>query len=302
MIKWLIYCHTHTKSGRRYIGLTSQTMEKRWKNHICAARSSKGGRWHFPNAIRKYGPEEFDHMILQKCETLEQANRAEEFAIWFLCTRDPDFGFNLAKGGKHTPHTENRNPWDDQIYREKVTLANKITHNSLKQKILASRAVKKSNLRPEVQKNRREASFKRWRNPEYSMKISISCKNGANTLESKLKRSIIFKNKWKDHAYAKMMTSRSMAALSNPESRAKLSAASKAMWKDKECVAKKIESFKKQAAKKRDNRTHFDCKKHGPILLNECYSKVDKRRNLVTYSCITCDREKALARWRNKRR
>jgi len=34
---WLVYCHTHIATGRRYIGLTSQTMEKRWRSHISTA-------------------------------------------------------------------------------------------------------------------------------------------------------------------------------------------------------------------------------------------------------------------------
>jgi hypothetical protein len=30
-------CHTHIESGRKYVGLTSRTMERRWSQHIIQA-------------------------------------------------------------------------------------------------------------------------------------------------------------------------------------------------------------------------------------------------------------------------
>ena len=56
---WTIYCHTHIETGRHYVGLTKKTWQKRWNQHCSQAKSSKDGRWHFPNAIRKYGKEAF---------------------------------------------------------------------------------------------------------------------------------------------------------------------------------------------------------------------------------------------------
>jgi len=116
-MSWTVYCHTHAESGRRYIGLTKQTMERRWAEHVSKAKSAKGGRWHFPNAIRKYGKNAFAHDILAVCETLEEANRIEQDKIEEFRTRDPRFGFNLAEGGQHKPHSIRKNPWDDTEYR-----------------------------------------------------------------------------------------------------------------------------------------------------------------------------------------
>ena len=137
---WTIYCHTHIESGRRYVGQTSQTMEKRWKNHICAAKSSKNGRWYFPNAIRKYGKDAFSHRVLEVCDSLEKANLRENAWIELFESRDPRFGFNLAKGGQHKP---GRNPWDNLEFRKnqvertkkffnepRIRIANKIAHGT----------------------------------------------------------------------------------------------------------------------------------------------------------------------------
>jgi len=99
---WTIYCHTHKESGRRYIGLTRYTMMHRWNQH-CAQSKSSHGYGHFRNAIRLYGKDAFAHRVLEKCETLESANEAEEAWINSFSTRFPEFGFNLARGGSHIP-------------------------------------------------------------------------------------------------------------------------------------------------------------------------------------------------------
>ncbi len=118
-MKWTIYCHQHIESGRRYVGLTKLTMLKRWNSHVHSSNRKKGGWSHFANAIRKYGKDAFSHEILEVCSDLEVANLAEESWIELLETRNPEKGFNLAKGGAHTPHPV-KNPWDRPEFRDKV--------------------------------------------------------------------------------------------------------------------------------------------------------------------------------------
>jgi len=116
---WTIYCHVHVESGRIYVGLTRQTVERRWASHLSKARSTKGGRWYFPNAIRKYGKDAFSHHVLGICHDVDQANLVEECWIFLLDTRNLEKGFNLAEGGLHVPHPIRKNPWDDPTYRAK---------------------------------------------------------------------------------------------------------------------------------------------------------------------------------------
>lgn len=119
-LHYTIYCHIHVGSERRYVGLTKLTMMKRWNQHIYNSRKKTGvGCAHFWAAIRKYGPEAFEHLVLETCETLEEANAAEIRWIEHYNTRDPEFGFNLADGGQHRPHPIRRNPWDNPVYRAK---------------------------------------------------------------------------------------------------------------------------------------------------------------------------------------
>jgi len=97
----LIYCHTHRATGRKYVGQTSSTLERRWRLH-CKGHS--GARVLY-RAIREYGPEAFDHETLEVLETHEAANAAEQRWIATLGCRLPQ-GFNVHPGGSGRPTRE----------------------------------------------------------------------------------------------------------------------------------------------------------------------------------------------------
>ena len=162
-MSWTVYCHTHIESNRKYVGLTKRSMERRWAQHCTQAKSSKGGRWHFPNAIRKYGPGAFKPDILGVYDSLEEASIEEERLIDEWDLRNPEKGFNLAKGGEHKPHPIRKNPWDDSEYRAKqlarpnifntpeVRAKNKAALNTPESKAKRSISSREVHSRPEVQ-------------------------------------------------------------------------------------------------------------------------------------------------------
>lgn len=126
MTQWTVYCHIHAATSRRYVGVTRRSMERRWSQHVNQSKSAKGGRWHFPNAIRKYGPEAFVHEVLEVCDSLEQADLAERKWIAHFDTTDPRKGFNILKGGCPDSKPESkpiRAKWQEPEYRMKVTAA-----------------------------------------------------------------------------------------------------------------------------------------------------------------------------------
>jgi group I intron endonuclease len=133
-LRWTIYCHIHTDSGRRYIGLTKLTMMKRWNQHVANANRKTGkGCLHFWNAIRKYGKNTFSHQILEVCSSIEEANEAEQAWIESFTATNPDFGFNLMRGGykwvgltrdsKAESSSRAKKLWQDPDYRIRVSTA-----------------------------------------------------------------------------------------------------------------------------------------------------------------------------------
>ena len=92
---WTVYCHT-TPSGKRYIGITSQKPEERWKNGNGYKNTP------FSKAIEKYKWENIKHEILDTNLTEYEAKCLEEYYIFSYHTyvgfSEPK-GYNCTLGG-----------------------------------------------------------------------------------------------------------------------------------------------------------------------------------------------------------
>ena len=247
---WTIYCHTHTESGRRYIGLTSQTMERRWASHVAKSKSAKGGHWHFPNAILKYGPQAFSHEVLRQCSSLEEANTYEAYFIDLFRTRDSSNGFNLARGGAHAPHPI-QNPWDRPGFREQhaeqiarfvaagqsseARARSKAALNTPESRVKRSAATKAVMARPDVREKRR--AFQQ--DPEYRAKIGDSLKQTLSSPEARARMVAASVTSSTPEVRAERSAS-IRQALSDPEVRQRVSAASKAALADPVVKAKVV--------------------------------------------------------------
>lgn len=93
MNHWIVYSH-QTPSGKFYIGITSNSPEKRWKNgegyKNCPA---------FYNAIKKYGWDNIYHEIVASSLTKEEASNFERLLINKLNTTNSNYGYNIKIGG-----------------------------------------------------------------------------------------------------------------------------------------------------------------------------------------------------------
>lgn len=92
----LYYVYKHiTPNNKIYIGITKQNPSTRWGN----GHHYKHSRY-FYNAILKYGWDNIKHEILDSNLTLDQANDLEKKYIELYKTNNPNFGYNLQKGGE----------------------------------------------------------------------------------------------------------------------------------------------------------------------------------------------------------
>ena len=92
----LIYRVTNKINGKKYVGQTVFSLEKRRRQHINDALSNKD-TYHFHNALRKYGPDNFEWTILHKCSIIEELNMLEMYYIRLYNTFEK--GYNLTLGG-----------------------------------------------------------------------------------------------------------------------------------------------------------------------------------------------------------
>lgn len=103
---YTIYCHRNKINNKAYIGQTGCVpYTRRWQGHGTSG-NPYGKCRHFQNAIIKYGWDNFEHFIIMDSLTAEEANYYEELLISLYDLRNPNVGYNIAKGGNNHTHSE----------------------------------------------------------------------------------------------------------------------------------------------------------------------------------------------------
>ncbi|PSB19251.1 excinuclease ABC subunit C [Phormidesmis priestleyi ULC007] len=95
----IIYLVTHKKSGKQYVGLTIQTLERRWKYHVEQAFAGyiKGNEsLHY--ALRENGSDAFEIRQIDRGTSKKDLEKKEREWIKKLGTLIPN-GYNISTGG-----------------------------------------------------------------------------------------------------------------------------------------------------------------------------------------------------------
>lgn len=93
-MSYTVYKHTNKTNNKVYIGVTSKTPQKRWKN----GRGYKN--IHFGRAIKKYGWDGFNHEIIAGNLSKDDAYEMEKILIKAYDATNPKHGYNEALGGE----------------------------------------------------------------------------------------------------------------------------------------------------------------------------------------------------------
>ena len=94
IMSFCVYVHINKANGKRYVGITSTNVNRRWANG-----NGYKSNVLFYRAIQKYGWDEFKHVILFDGLDKESAytKEIELIAEWDLT--NPKVGYNIDKGG-----------------------------------------------------------------------------------------------------------------------------------------------------------------------------------------------------------
>lgn len=97
-MNYRIYMHLNIKNGKIYIGQTNRkNLNDRW--------GKEGRRYYqcprFGCAIKKYGWNNFVHIILEENVSEKDIDYKERFYINLYHSTDKDFGYNLSPGGNN---------------------------------------------------------------------------------------------------------------------------------------------------------------------------------------------------------
>ena len=106
MDNYTVYMHI-SPSGKKYIGITGQSVERRWGNG-----SGYKNCISFYRAIEKYGWDNIKHIILYSGLRKEDAEHKEIELIKEYNTTDSRYGYNIENGGstigKHSVETKKK--------------------------------------------------------------------------------------------------------------------------------------------------------------------------------------------------
>ena len=149
---FIIYKITNLINGKIYIGQTVQEFKCRINQHKSCKTSLIG------QAIQKYGWDNFNPEVVEKCRSIEELNEREKYWITELNTITPN-GYNLETGGY--------NGIPSSVTRKKKSIAAKkrLKNSELRTRIAKTLTGRKDS--DEVRANKSAAQKKRYaENPE----------------------------------------------------------------------------------------------------------------------------------------
>lgn len=92
--EYKVYIHINQINNKMYIGITKQKVQNRWKNGIAYKGSIL-----FYSAIKKYGWNNFEHIVFADHLTKHEAMNMEKILIEKFQTQNKKYGYNITGGG-----------------------------------------------------------------------------------------------------------------------------------------------------------------------------------------------------------
>ena len=214
MEKFSVYMHVNKINDKKYIGVTCQGVERRWRVNGYGYKNNI----YFYNAINKNSWENFEHIILKENLTKDEAEQEEIRLIKLHSTTNRKKGYNIANGGNcvgmHSEETRKKmseksklrpvdiskleKMWEmnrNRVYSEdhcknisKALTGKKLSDNhreairsshlgykhTEEQKKKISESNKKTKSDPAIRKKMSDSAKKKWENQEYRDEVRIT--------------------------------------------------------------------------------------------------------------------------------
>lgn len=179
---WSVYIHINKINSKKYIGITSQNPKDRWGTNGCKYHSGI-----IRNAIKKYGWDNFYHIVLYENKSENEAKEIEKYLIKLFNTKAPN-GYNLTDGGDGALGI---NISKETRKRMSAASKEKWKNENFKNKMIAIRNSKDSPYQSDDFKKKISKLVSGTKNPNYAHYWSEEQKNN---LREKQKKNPVYKN------------------------------------------------------------------------------------------------------------
>ena len=198
--EYCVYKHTNRENDKVYIGITCQKPKRRWQNGIGykPKKDENGNKKssRFWNAINKYGWDGFDHLVLVRGLTEDEAKWLEIQLIAAYDSTNREKGYNVSNGGDTISEETRRKLSEAQKgkthseeTKKKLSEAHKGKTHSEETRRKISEIQKGKTLSEETKKKLSEVNKGKTLSEEHKLKISEANKGKILSEEHKLKIS-----------------------------------------------------------------------------------------------------------------
>ncbi|MBO5711413.1 MAG: GIY-YIG nuclease family protein [Acholeplasmatales bacterium] len=129
-----IYKITNKITSKNYVGLTTRTIQHRWKQHLYNALNYPHLTFKLYNSMRKYGVENFDIELIEEIDTFEELVQREQF--WINYYDSVNNGYNMTLGGegnlKHS-YEHIYNLWEEGLMQHEIAANLNISLSSVRE-------------------------------------------------------------------------------------------------------------------------------------------------------------------------
>lgn len=187
MSEYTVYMHV-TPCGKRYIGITRQKVEARWR----------GGKGYkncvaFCRAIGKYGWDNIEHLIVAEGLSEREAKELEQKTISEYRSNNKKYGYNCTSGGDGVHDWV---PTDKQRERNSLSKKELWRNEEYRERQVRERRARG---RTEEERNRlRQMTIGNWNDKDMRDRLTAHLQSISNNPELRKRHSEAMKDLWAD--------------------------------------------------------------------------------------------------------
>jgi hypothetical protein len=238
-----IYLIVNHETGKYYVGQHKGKNLQHYLQQKMSSARHKTGSSHLFNSMRKYPQSSLwsIHALCSDIQTRKELDETEREFIKFLRSQDPEYGYNICRGG------EGRTGPLGLETRQKMAIHSKQMWKDPQFRIRHAESMKKALLNPEYHEKRSILSRRNWANIKFRSKIMAAQASANADPMVRAKLSKVTKRSWSNPEIRAKKIKALREALSNPEYcikhtkamqspevRSKLSESIKDKWKDED--------------------------------------------------------------------